>query len=63
MMEEVGHQVVKLRRISHGPFNLGKLKPGQMRQLTEKEFDKARRSVMEFEPRLDPAERRDSEKA
>jgi 23S rRNA pseudouridine2605 synthase len=48
MMEEVRHPVVKLRRISHGPFKLGKLKPGEMRQLTEKEFERIRFAVMEF---------------
>jgi len=46
MMEELRHPVVKLRRLTHGPFKLGKLKPGEMRQLTEKEFERARESVM-----------------
>ena len=50
MMEEVRHPVVKLRRVAHGPFKLGKLKPGEMRQLTEKEFERIRYAVMEFIP-------------
>lgn len=50
LMEDVRHPVVKLRRISHGPFKLGKLRPGEMRQLTEKEFDKVRETVMNPRP-------------
>ncbi len=50
MMDEVRHSVVKLRRIAHGPFKLGKLGPGEMRHLTEKEFDRVRQTVMEFQP-------------
>ena len=38
MMNELGHPVVKLRRIIHGPFSLGKLQPGEVRKLTKKEF-------------------------
>ena len=38
MMKKVGHPVIKLKRISHGPFRLGKLKVGELRKLTEREY-------------------------
>jgi 23S rRNA pseudouridine2605 synthase len=38
MMDAVHHPVQKLQRVSHGPFKLGKLKPGEMRRLSEKEY-------------------------
>lgn len=46
MMESVGHPVMKLRRIAHGPFKLGKLQPGQIRKLTEREYEDIRRQVL-----------------
>jgi len=46
MMESVSHPVMKLRRIAHGPFKLGKLQPGQIRKLTEREYEDIRRQVL-----------------
>ncbi len=46
MMEHIHHPVLKLQRISHGPFKLGKLKPGQLRRLTEEEYRSARKKVL-----------------
>lgn len=42
MMDAVEHSVIKLKRVSHGPFKLGSLPVGRMRPLTEKEYSKAR---------------------
>ena len=39
MCEAVGHPVLKLHRQAFGPLDLGTLKPGQWRVLTEKELD------------------------
>ena len=37
MMKALGHPVIGLKRISHGPFRLGTLRPGQIRKLTDRE--------------------------
>lgn len=50
IMEKVHHPVSKLKRVSHGPFNLHKLKPGEMRKLTEREYAYFQRKVMSFNP-------------
>jgi len=47
LMEKLGHPVVKLQRLSHGPFKLGKLKIGEIRQLSEGQYQRARKIVME----------------
>ena len=46
MMEKLRHPVISLKRISHGPFHLGKLKLGEVRKLTEKEYEQIRDRVM-----------------
>ena len=38
MFEEVGHQVLQLRRVKFGPLELGDLKRGQWRELTAEEI-------------------------
>lgn len=45
MFDEIGHSVVKLKRIEYGPFRLGKLDVGEVRPLTEKEYAQIRRKV------------------
>lgn len=40
MFEAVGHQVLQLRRVRFGPLELGDLKRGQWRELTEEEIRK-----------------------
>lgn len=47
MMERVGHQVLKLKRVAHGPFKLGKLEQGEFRKLTTKEYLTIRRRVFQ----------------
>lgn len=38
MMDSVGHPVVRLKRLRHGPLGLGSLVGGEIRKLTEKEY-------------------------
>lgn len=45
LFDSVGHPVVKLKRVSHGPCKLGSLPPGQIRALTEREFQEVRRRL------------------
>lgn len=50
LFEKVGHPVIKLKRIVYGPFRLGRLQVGQVRALTEKEYEQARKKVLTFKP-------------
>jgi 23S rRNA pseudouridine2605 synthase len=50
LFEKLGHPVVKLKRTIYGPFKLGRLQVGQVRALTQKEYEQARRKVMTFKP-------------
>jgi len=45
LFDSVGHPVLKLKRVSHGPCKLGSLPPGQIRALTEREFQEIRRKL------------------
>lgn len=45
LFDHVGHPVDKLKRVSHGPFRLGTLRPGDVRRLTEKEYLRLKRAV------------------
>jgi 16S rRNA U516 pseudouridylate synthase RsuA-like enzyme len=45
MFEGVGCYVMKLRRMSIGPIELGSLPPGQWRHLTDREVHRLKRSV------------------
>lgn len=38
MMDAVGFPVLELERISHGPFRLGRMRPGEIRVLQEREY-------------------------
>lgn len=38
MMSAVGHEVRRLRRVSYGPIKLGRLKPGEWRELSAQEI-------------------------
>jgi 23S rRNA pseudouridine2605 synthase len=46
MFDKLGHPVMKLKRVVYGPFKLGNLQAGQVRVLTRKEYEDARRKVM-----------------
>lgn len=48
MFEQVGHPVIKLKRIQHGPIKLGNLSVGQVRKLTFEEYKKLKKSVDSF---------------
>ncbi|MDC0358644.1 rRNA pseudouridine synthase [Oligoflexia bacterium] len=41
MMEYLLHPVLKLHRVAHGPFRLGKLKIGEVKRLTDKDYQRA----------------------
>ncbi len=45
MCEAIGHQVEKLARVALGPLNLGRLEPGDHRELSEREVHSLRRAV------------------
>jgi len=46
VLQEIGYPVIKLKRVSYGPFRLGSLQVGRIRILTSKEYDVVRRKVM-----------------
>lgn len=46
LFDKLGHSVIKLRRVTYGPFKLGKLEPGQIRHLSEKEYLSARAKIL-----------------
>lgn len=46
LFDKLGHPVMKLKRTKYGPFKLGSLDVGQVRVLTLKEYQHARRKVM-----------------
>jgi 23S rRNA pseudouridine2605 synthase len=43
MCEHVGHPVIRLERVSIGPLELGELKPGRYRRLTDEELAELKR--------------------
>jgi 23S rRNA pseudouridine2605 synthase len=49
MCDKVGHHVDTLVRISHGPFKLHRMKPGEVNKLSEREYLYFRRKVMDVE--------------
>jgi pseudouridine synthase len=46
IFDKLGHPVIKLKRTVYGPFKLGRLQVGQVRVLTQKEYEQFRRKVM-----------------
>lgn len=46
MFDAVGHPVVRLKRVQHGPIRLGNLQGGQIRRLTDREFHKLQSQVL-----------------
>jgi 23S rRNA pseudouridine2605 synthase len=55
MFKHFGHLVEKLKRVRIGPLELGPIKPGQFRYLTDEEVRKLKRAL---EPRGGPAPRK-----
>jgi pseudouridine synthase len=51
MFARIGHPVRKLRRVSIGPVGLGKLKPGDVRELTGREVERLRAALEKSAPR------------
>ena len=58
MFKHFGRLVEKLRRVRIGPLEMGPLKPGQFRYLTEEEVQKLKRAI---QPARRPARERESE--
>lgn len=48
MMLQLGFPVQSLKRVSHGPFGLGRLKPGEIRQFAETEFQRMRAKIFKI---------------
>ncbi len=46
MMAHVEHPVIRLVRVMHGPFLLGRIKSGQVKRLNEREYEFYRRRVL-----------------
>ncbi len=46
MMESIGHEVLQLRRVRIGNLRLGNIQEGQWRELSEKEIEELRKSLM-----------------
>jgi 23S rRNA pseudouridine2605 synthase len=55
LFDKLGHSVMKLKRTVYGPFKIGNLQVGQVRVLTMKEYEQARRKVMHHQD-AEPAE-------
>lgn len=49
LFDKLGHSVMKLKRTVYGPFKIGNLQVGQVRVLTMKEYELARRKVLHHE--------------
>lgn len=49
MCSQVGHQVLKLKRIAYGPLRLGRLGPGAWRELSQEELAKLDKAVARLE--------------
>lgn len=47
LMDKLRHPVIKLRRISHGPFHVGKLKSGEILKLSERQYVHFRKRVLD----------------
>lgn len=52
LMEKLHHPVIKLKRVSYGPFKLGNLNTGDIRQLSEKDYQICRTKVLAVKPVL-----------
>lgn len=50
LFDAVGHPVMKLNRVSHGPVRLGKLKPGDIRRLTTEEYRTLKSRIERYKP-------------
>ncbi len=48
IFDKLGHPVMKLKRTVYGPFKLGRLQVGQVRALTQEEYEQVRRKVMNY---------------
>jgi len=63
LFEKLGHSVMKLKRIVYGPFKLGRLQVGQLRVLTQKEYQEARIKVLRAKEAIESASKSTSKLA
>ena len=54
MMEHVGHPVQKLHRVAHGPLKLGKMKPGEVKKLSQREYEKLCKKLFSLSKKTRP---------
>lgn len=52
--DKLGHPVMKLHRIKHGPFRLGSIRPGGMERFTEKQYRDVRAKLLGLRPVPNP---------
>lgn len=62
IMDELGFPVDSLVRIAHGPFKLGKMKPGEINKLTDREYRYFRNKTFLSKEEREEGERRSEEK-
>ena len=48
--DKLGHPVIELHRIKHGPFRLGSIRSGGIQKLTEREYHDVRLKVLGVKP-------------
>lgn len=48
--DKLGHPVIKLHRIKHGPFRLGSIREGGIEKLTERQYREIRARVLGLKP-------------
>ncbi|MBX7145424.1 MAG: rRNA pseudouridine synthase [Oligoflexia bacterium] len=46
LMDKLRHPVMKLKRVAYGPFRLGNLQTGEIRKLTQSEYEASRRRIL-----------------
>lgn len=52
MFEQVGHPVLKLKRVSIGPFKIGKLRPGETAELSARDVQKIKAALVRARPAI-----------
>ncbi|NDC39011.1 MAG: rRNA pseudouridine synthase [Proteobacteria bacterium] len=48
--DKLGHPVIKLHRIKHGPFRLGSIRSGGMEKFTERQYREVRAKLLRLRP-------------
>ncbi|MCB0335809.1 MAG: rRNA pseudouridine synthase [Bdellovibrionales bacterium] len=48
IFEHLGHPVLTLKRITHGPFELGDLAPGELQRFSERAYQRMKKRVLDL---------------